>query len=56
MLGIVTVSMITYMHKTMIDYLCPTPDTDTGKGLMSFAACCSNEIDGATPCDVAGGT
>eukprot|EP00619_Florenciella_sp_RCC1007_P014898 CAMPEP_0205936446 /NCGR_PEP_ID=MMETSP1325-20131115/41612_1 /ASSEMBLY_ACC=CAM_ASM_000708 /TAXON_ID=236786 /ORGANISM="Florenciella sp., Strain RCC1007" /LENGTH=35 /DNA_ID= /DNA_START= /DNA_END= /DNA_ORIENTATION= len=35
----------------MIDVLCPTPWEDTGRGLMSIAACCSDEVDGATPCD-----
>eukprot|EP00619_Florenciella_sp_RCC1007_P001408 CAMPEP_0205904698 /NCGR_PEP_ID=MMETSP1325-20131115/889_1 /ASSEMBLY_ACC=CAM_ASM_000708 /TAXON_ID=236786 /ORGANISM="Florenciella sp., Strain RCC1007" /LENGTH=253 /DNA_ID=CAMNT_0053270513 /DNA_START=30 /DNA_END=791 /DNA_ORIENTATION=- len=47
-IGIVTICMVTYMHKVMIEALCPTPWNDTGKGLMSFSACCSED---GTPCD-----
>ena len=53
-IGIVTVGTVVYMHKIMIESLCPTPWEDTGKGLMSLAACCSDEIDGAVPCDYVG--
>ena len=54
-LGIVTISMVTYMQKVMLGELCPTPHKDTGRGLMAFAACCSDEADGV-PCDATGGT
>jgi len=53
-IGIVTVGTVVYMHRIMIESLCPTPWEDTGKGLMSLAACCSDEIDGAVPCDYVG--
>mmetsp|Transcript_25643 Transcript_25643/g.59797 ORF Transcript_25643/g.59797 Transcript_25643/m.59797 type:complete len:564 (+) Transcript_25643:86-1777(+) len=50
-IGMVTICAVSYMYRLMLQVLCPTPFESTGEGLMAFSACCSDEVEGAVPCD-----
>ena len=50
-MGFIILVGIASVQFLLVMSLCPTPNSDTGKGLNAFTACCSHEEGAMSPCD-----